>query len=191
MDTGFNQAELSRLVANLIRIGTVSDVDYAKARIRVQIAEIRTDWVPWIEARAGTDVSWWAPEPGEQVMVLSPGGDTAQAVALPALFRAAAPPPADTADKRRVTFADGASVEYDRAAHVLTIALAIVNGRRGRLRDLFDTQLATAAGRASINVAAERVAAARLVTTVTIRRQQAQAIREPKRTVFYVPAIIT
>jgi len=128
MDTGFDQAELSRLVANLIRIGTVSDVDYANARIRVQIAEIRTDWVPWIEARAGTDVSWWAPEPGEQVMVLSPGGDTAQAVALPALFRAAAPPPADTADKRRVTFADGASVEYDRAAHVLTIDLATPQG---------------------------------------------------------------
>ena len=129
MDTGFDQAELSRLVANLIRVGTVSDVDYAKARIRVQIAEIKTDWLPWIEARAGGDVSWWAPETGEQVMVLSPGGDTAQAVALPALFRAAAPPPADTADKRKVTFADGASVEYDRAAHLLTVDLAAAEGK--------------------------------------------------------------
>lgn len=81
--------------------------------------------------------------------------------------------------------------EWAELHRMLTIALAVVNGRRGRLRDLFDTQLATAAGRASINVAAERVAAARLATTVTIRRQQAQAIREPKRTVFYVPAIIT
>ena len=35
------------------------------------------------------------------------------------------------------------------------------------------------------------VAAAQTNTTVTIRRQHAQAVREPRRTTFYVPAIIT
>lgn len=81
--------------------------------------------------------------------------------------------------------------EWAELHRMLTIALAIINGRRGRLRDLFDHQLATATGRASINAAADRTAAARLGTAVAIHRHQAQAIREPKRTVFYVPAIIT
>ena len=81
--------------------------------------------------------------------------------------------------------------EWAELHRMLTVALAIINGRRGRLRDLFDRDLATATGRSRINAAAEFVAASRIDTAVTIRRQQAQAVREPKRTVFYVPAIIT
>lgn len=81
--------------------------------------------------------------------------------------------------------------EWAAIHQMLTVALAVVNGRRGRLRDLFDRHFATAAGLAGINAAADCVAAAQTHTTVTIRRQHAQAVREPRRTTFYVPAIIT
>src|SRR5690625_1890040 len=74
--------ELARLLNNLLRIGTVSAVD-AKARaVRVRDGEIETDWLRWLEVRAGSTTDWDPPTLGEQVIVLSPGGDLGAGVVL-------------------------------------------------------------------------------------------------------------
>lgn len=112
-------AELERMVANLLRVGTVEAVDASRAVATVRIGEIVTDWLPWFSRRAGKDREWWTPEPGEQVMLLSPYGDTTQGHILPGLYQAAHPAPADSSDIFRQTFQDGAVIEYDRASHVL------------------------------------------------------------------------
>src|SRR5690606_38814249 len=119
--SGYAASETERQLAGLIRIGVISALDDAGARVRVQCGGLTTDWLPWLTMRAGADRSWWAPEPGEQVVVLSPNGDTAQGVVLPALYSDALPPPANARTVHRTTYADGSVVEYDRAAHQLTV----------------------------------------------------------------------
>lgn len=111
--------DIERRLANLIRIGVVEELDTSAARVRVRIGELLTAAIPWLTHRAGADRSWWAPEPGEQVVVLSPSGELAQAVVLPALYRSSAPAPADAATVHRVVYEDGTTIEYDRAAHKL------------------------------------------------------------------------
>ncbi len=78
--------EMERRLHGLVRVGTVLQVDASKARAKVALGgEAVSAWVPWI-GRAGT-VSEWSPlAAGEQVAVLSPGGDTAQGVILGSLF---------------------------------------------------------------------------------------------------------
>lgn len=120
-DTEFRLAELERRLANIVRIGTVEEADYPNARVRVAIGEILTAWLPWLTRRAGGDRDWWAPEAGEQVVVLSPAGDLAQGVVLPSLYADAAPAPATSPDIRREIHGDGLVIEHDRAAKVTRI----------------------------------------------------------------------
>jgi len=115
------QSEIIRRLANLIRRGRIQEVDYDAYRARVAFSDNVTDWLPWITTRARGDVSWWAPEIGEQVVILSESGELSNGVILPALYQTANPPPASTPDKHKTTYADGTVVEYDRAAHKLTI----------------------------------------------------------------------
>lgn len=115
---------LERLLANVSRLGVIVDADYAKARVRVQVdVDVITGWLPWIAHRAGNDRAWSAPEIGEQVLVLSEGGNLEMGIALPAVYQDKHPAPADSADVQRAVFADGASVTYDRRGHRMVIDL--------------------------------------------------------------------
>ncbi len=116
-------AELLRLIHNLIRLGTIAEVDHAAARVRVRAGELLTAWRPWIECRAGTTRDWDPPTVGEQVVLFSPGGDPAGAVVLTGLFSDAHPAPADSGDLWRRVMPDGAVLEYDHAASHLQATL--------------------------------------------------------------------
>ena len=115
----FEFSDLERRVAMLIRYGTVAEADYAAARVRVAMGAAVTDWLPWITLRAGNDRTWWAPEVGEQVLLLSPSGDTGQGVVLGSIYQSAHPGPGASPDIDRRAYADGAVIEYDREAHRL------------------------------------------------------------------------
>ncbi|MEE9357244.1 MAG: phage baseplate assembly protein V [Sedimenticolaceae bacterium] len=77
--------------------------------------------LPWLTARAGNDRSWWAPEVDEQVIVFSPSGDIAQGVVLTAIYQQLHPANGKDPDLCRVDFKDGASIEYNRQSHEMTI----------------------------------------------------------------------
>jgi phage baseplate assembly protein V len=98
-------------------VGVIAQLDEANARVIVRAGGLTTDWLPWLTMRAGEDRTWWAPEPGEQVLVLSPYGDPAQAVVLPAIYQEAHPAPGSVKTTSRVEFKDGAFVQYDREGH--------------------------------------------------------------------------
>ncbi|VEA71975.1 Phage P2 baseplate assembly protein gpV [Serratia rubidaea] len=78
--------DIQRLVRNLIRIGTVSELDLERGRCRVTTGGNHTDWLNWLTSRAGSARSWWAPSLGEQVLVLSLGGELDTAFVLPGIF---------------------------------------------------------------------------------------------------------
>jgi len=120
-DVLYRLTELERRMANLLRVGTVATLAEASETVTVDIGNITTRPLKWFTCRAGEDRDWWAPEPGEQVMVLSPGGDLGQGVVLPAIYQDSYPAPANVKHKRRVEFKDGGFFEYDRQVGKMTI----------------------------------------------------------------------
>lgn len=141
-------AEIERLLANLIRVGTVAALDAAAARVTVDVGGLTTDWLPWITGRAGETRTWSAPRPGEQVLVLAPYGDLAQAIVLPALYQDARPAPAASQDIERITYPDGSTVDYDSAQGQLTVTVAaagrvIVNCQTATINAADSVTLAT------------------------------------------------
>lgn len=121
----FRLVELARRLSNVVRPGVVAEADYALARVRVQYGGpgAVTGWLPWLAARAGGDHSWWAPEIGEQVLILAPSGELSNGIVLAGLYQSNRPAPSDDPDKRLVRYSDGAEIEYDRAAHRLRAVL--------------------------------------------------------------------
>lgn len=109
-------AHLSRLVENLIRVGTVAAVDHAAARCRVASGELLTEWLPWLEHRAGATLTWDPPTIGEQVIILSPSGEPAGGIVLTGIFCTAHPAPSASASEHVIDYPDGARISYDHVS---------------------------------------------------------------------------
>ncbi|WP_336332312.1 phage baseplate assembly protein V [Pseudomonas putida] len=116
-------AELARLIENLIRLGTVAEVQIQPPRVRVKTGSISTAWIPWLALRAGTSKDWDPPTLGEQVILFSPSGQLGQAVAVVGLYSDVNPANGDRTGLHRRTYPDGAVIEYDFVAHVLSATL--------------------------------------------------------------------
>lgn len=116
----YSIAELERRFAQMIRVGTVAEVDASDPTqpvCTVQMGGLTTDWLPWFAPRAGGDAEFWAPDIGEQAVVLSPFGDQTQGFVLFGIAQTAFPMPETNTDKHVIKYKDGAVVSYDRAAH--------------------------------------------------------------------------
>lgn len=125
-------SDLDRRLANLLRYGVIAELDENHAdgpRATVDLDDGNiTDWLPWFAMRAGEDRSWWAPEPGEQVMVFSPSGELSQGTIMPGIYCNKYVANGASKDVRRTTYKDGTVVEYDRAAHQLLVDASASNG---------------------------------------------------------------
>ncbi len=67
--------EIMRLITNLIRTGVVTEVDREHWLCRVKTGDLETNWINWLTLRAGNARTWWRPSEGEQVVLLSLGGN--------------------------------------------------------------------------------------------------------------------
>lgn len=115
--------DVTRQLSSAIRIGTIAELDIAKGLCRVESGEVVTDFLPWLAPRAGDTTEWSAPAVGEQVIVLSPEGDTRSAVVLRGLYSNAFPAPASVATEHVTRYADGAVIKYDHSSHALSAQL--------------------------------------------------------------------
>lgn len=106
-----NLAELHRRIENLIRTGTVKEVNLD--RVRIHSGELVTNWIPWLTLRAGDARTWWRPSIGEQVVLLCLSGEPTTAIALPAIYSDACPAPVTDEQIQHNLYPDGAVVEYD------------------------------------------------------------------------------
>jgi len=75
---------------------------------------INTDWLPWMTRRAGLDRDWWAPDIGEQVVVLAPSGLMGGAFVLPALYSDAHAEPAASPSLHTLRYGNGDTVTHNR-----------------------------------------------------------------------------
>jgi phage baseplate assembly protein V len=114
--------ELTRLLHNMIRFGTIAEVANGRARVRLS-PKLTTTWLRWAALRAGDARSWWPPSVGEQVVLLSPGGDLTAGVIVPAIYSNAFPAPSDNPTLHTTHYPDGAVVQYDYQAHTLGATL--------------------------------------------------------------------
>lgn len=117
MDT----VELSRRLENLIRFGTVHSVDHAARRCRVQSGGLVTQWLPWIERRAGESTTWDPPTVGEQCVVFSPSGEPGGGLVFYGVPSDEIDTPSHAPEKHVIRFPDGATFTYDHAASHLEI----------------------------------------------------------------------
>nr|WP_256098928.1 phage baseplate assembly protein V [Variovorax sp. SG517] len=115
--------ELQRLIENLVRAGTIAEVDHASYRCRVKSGGLMTNWLSWFARRAGDVRHWSPPFVGEQCLVLSPGGDMASGFVLVGLFSDSVPANGNSPDVERTTYPDGAVFEYDHSASALKVTL--------------------------------------------------------------------
>lgn len=113
-------SETQRLLRNLIRIGTVTDLDLDNGLCRVLTGGNTTDWLHWLTGCAGNVRSWRAPSINEQVLILSLGGELDSAFVLTGIFSDDFPAPSASADAVHFTFPDGAVIEYEPATGALS-----------------------------------------------------------------------
>jgi phage baseplate assembly protein V len=109
----------------MYRIGIVTDQDLAQGRVRVRFPDrdqMRSYWLQVVVPKSLADKVFWMPDAGEQVVCLMDECDEAGAV-LGAVYSSVDAPPVQSPDKFHLRFHDGTIIEYDRAAHALTIHL--------------------------------------------------------------------
>ena len=109
-------AELIRLLENILRVGVVIAVDEENWRVRVQSGELQTDWLRWNTTRAGAFSIWVPPE---QVWLGCIGGNPETAVIIGSLYSNDHPAPGSSLKEIVLTAPDGASFRYDAEASAL------------------------------------------------------------------------
>ncbi|MBK4124469.1 phage baseplate assembly protein V [Enterobacter roggenkampii] len=114
--------ELLRLLLNIVRTGTITEVDTQNWLCRVQTGELETNWIPWLTTRAGDSVTWWAPSVDEQVLLLAVGGDLSAAFVLPGIYSNDKPPPSTDGKALVTVFPDAARFEYSPETGTLHVS---------------------------------------------------------------------
>lgn len=114
-------AELIRLLENVARTGTVTEIDEGKWRVRVQSGELETTWLRWNAQRAGAFKVWVPPSIGEQVWFLCLGGNTDVAFIGGSMYSDDNPAPGASRNEMVVTAPDGAKFRYDAEAGALQV----------------------------------------------------------------------
>jgi phage baseplate assembly protein V len=96
----FTQSELLKAVSHLAMVADVVEVSPNRARAKVSFGpEAESAWLPWLTERASGISVWAPPSAGEQVLCLSPSGQTKDAIILGALFSGKNAAPSQTSDE--------------------------------------------------------------------------------------------
>ena len=118
-------ADIQRRLENLIRLGQIKTVTAAKPfmTVTVQIDEITTAPIRYLNLRAGNDKTWDPPSIGEEVIVLSPCGVLEMGIAVGGLNNADNPALSTDLNKNIRMFSDGCLISYDTQSHALEAIL--------------------------------------------------------------------
>jgi len=108
----------ARRLESLIRTGTVEEIDGGQVRIRS--GGILSDWRPWPGKSAGKVKEWVPPVIGEQVALLSPSGETGNALLLTGIFSEANASPSTDGETHLRTYAGGAAIGFNMQTGALT-----------------------------------------------------------------------
>ncbi len=113
----FTLSDLFRRIENVIRIGTIAELDHDKKRLRIQSGELLTDWLPWPASITNNYIHYKTLRINTQVIIASPSGDPAQALIIGQLYSTEIVPPSTGDDDtdaitELVHFDDGTIIEF-------------------------------------------------------------------------------
>lgn len=116
-------AELQRLLCNLIRIGTVIEIDHEMHRARVETGENETDWLQWPEDNAADIHTSNPPKLGETWVILSPGGELENGILALRLSSDEHPALPNTGAEKKTRYPDGTLIGYNHETHTLSVEI--------------------------------------------------------------------
>lgn len=114
--------DLTRRVANMVVIGNIAQADHKRARYRVKVGEILSDWIPDTQPRAGKTRVYEGRDIGEQVVMVSPSGDLAQGIIVGSIHTESNQA-ADKGSIHRTIYPDGTTLDYDDEANAFVLAV--------------------------------------------------------------------
>jgi phage baseplate assembly protein V len=116
-------SEVERRLANMVKIGVISAVDHDAKKIRVEAGGMNSAWLPW-PVEMGRNFRRWRPlREGQQVIMVAPSGELAQAAVIGMLYSSSLDAPDSNPDLDLTLFDDSTRVQYDSAAHQLDVDL--------------------------------------------------------------------
>lgn len=117
-------SDLFRRFENIIRIGTIADIDINSKRARVNSGKLKTNWLPW-PANIGNNFLHWKPlRIGTQVVLACLSGDPAQAVIITTLYSQQIDAPNHEPHCDVIQFNDGTCINYNSITHHLQLTVA-------------------------------------------------------------------
>jgi len=151
-------SRLNRVISRQMRFGTIAEVDPSKGVARMLLSDpdsgkaFKGPWRPWAEMAGGTR-SWRPPTVGQQMLVVSPGGDLAQSLLLPATFSSRVAAPSDKGDANRETLGE-VILDMEAARYGITAPRIDLGGEGGkavaRIGDKVNITYGSSAGMHSI-----------------------------------------
>lgn len=134
-------AEMERRISRMMLQGTVTDVDAAKHRVRLQIGgtDEKPHKSPWIAYGqiAGALKVHSVPSQGQQMLVIAPDGVPEAGLAIPLTWSDANPSPSDKPDEHVMTFGQvkvtikGAEIKAEVGGASFTMTPAEIKSQLG------------------------------------------------------------
>ena len=109
--------ELQRQVSEIIRLAQVTEINIENSTLTCESEDLIQADIPFFTFRAGEDQTYWLPSIGELGYLLSPSGNTGNAVFLPGIFYDTFPPADMSVTKAKRIFRDELEEEIDTEAH--------------------------------------------------------------------------
>jgi len=123
MDVLQRLEELERRVGQMVVRGKIADVDPVRHVAKVEYGPGQTTgWLQWKPMRSGKAIVWWCPEVGEGATVISEG-DLSLGEILPGSYHKDFQAPSSNPELFLVQYGDGATMAYDREAHLYRLTL--------------------------------------------------------------------
>jgi phage baseplate assembly protein V len=114
------------VLESVIRVAVVSSTDPTTATVRVTVPDgddLVSHDLRVLVRKVHQDKDYWMPDVDDQVLCIFLPFGLEQGFVVGSFYSIADPVPVQTQDKRHVAFADGTTVEYDRAAHHLDVKI--------------------------------------------------------------------
>lgn len=117
-------ADINRRIENLLRLGTIAELDTAARQVRVRSGNLLTDWLPW-PAEIGRNYIRWRPlRQGTQVILGCISGEPEQATIIGMLYTQTINSPSTDPDVDLIQFDDGTRIQHNSKTHTTTVQSA-------------------------------------------------------------------
>lgn len=114
--------ELEKKFQKLFQVAIIKTInDDGTATCILSDDQSETAPLPWMVRHAGETIEWWAPEEGEQVLILNLSGIVELSLILPAFYSTNFPAPETDPAIRKLICSDGTSVTHNTTSKTLEI----------------------------------------------------------------------